>query len=362
MKQIRLTAWRGLCVLVAAAPCLRAQEAPPADPDRLTVLPVLGSAPETGVQYGATVGRLFRRGPASTTRTSMDLVFVAYTSKDQLKVFLQRELWTRENAWRLTGRLEYTDFPTPYFGVGDDAPEAAEEWYTARAWFLEASAQRKVRPALFVSGGYRVRRTTIEDLEPDGALAVGDIDGVEGGTISQVVGGLIYDTRDNTFAAHRGALIDLQVAGASRATGSDFTFGRYTLDARAYRALARGYVAAAQVFVEATSGRPSFDQLSLIGTDTHMRGYVRGRYRERNLAATQVELRTPYWKRLGVVAFAGGGVIADELGRLGSGRVLPTYGAGVRYLLFPAERSAIRVDFGVGRGSNGLYVSFAEAF
>lgn len=349
----------GLFTLGAIA---HAQDADQGTPTRLTVLPVFGSAPETGFQYGATVARLFRRGPEATTRSSTDQLFVTYTAKHQLKAFLQRELWTRDNMWRFRARVEYTDFPLPYFGLGDDTPESAEEWYTSRGMLVQAFAQRRLRPSLYVSGGYRYTHTSIEDLEEDGVLVGGTVDGVEGGVVSLLIGNLIFDTRDNNFSARSGGLVDLQVAGATEATGSDFTFGRYTLDARRYRAVSGGHVLAGQVLVETTSGRPSFDQLVLVGADTHMRGYARGRYRDRNLAAVQAEFRSAYRGRWGGVLFAGGGVIAGSFGDLPSGRFIPTYGAGVRYMLFPAERSAIRVDFGLGRGASGLYVAFAEAF
>lgn len=350
----------GACSLVAVT--AHAQAAADTTPTRVTVLPVFGSAPETGVQYGATVARLFRQGPAATTRSSTDQIFVTYTAKQQLKAFVQRELWTRDNVWRLRGRVEFTDYPLPYFGIGGDAPEAAEEWYTARAFLVQAFAQRQIRPSVFLSAGYRYTHTSVEDLEADGALINRGVDGADGGTISQLIGSVIYDSRDNPFAARAGRYLDLQVAGASEATGSDFTFGRYTLDARGYRGIGSGHVVAAQVLLETTSGRPSFDQLALVGADTHLRGYARGRYRDRHLASAQAEFRTAYWRRIGGVVFAGGGVIADQVGDLPEGRFIPTVGAGVRYMLFPAERSAIRVDFGVGRGSGGLYVAFAEAF
>jgi hypothetical protein len=37
-------------------------------------------------------------------------------------------------------------------------------------------------------------------------------------------------------------------------------------------------------------------------------------------------------------------------------------GAGLRYVLSPRDRTTVRADFGIGRGSFGLTVGIGEAF
>ena len=88
-----------------------------------------------------------------------------------------------------------------------------------------------------------------------------------------------------------------------------------------------------------------FDQLALLGSGSVMRGYVHGRYRDRDFAAAQLEYRTPVVGRFGVAAFAGAGTVAPTISELGSSAVLPTFGAGARWLLLPKERTTIRVDW-----------------
>jgi len=143
--------------------------------------------------------------------------------------------------------------------------------------------------------------------------------------------------------------------------GADYEFSRYIADARRYVRLGRG-VLAGQAYVEATSRGAPFDQLSLVGSGTIMRGYVRGRYRDRELAAAQVEYRLPVVGRFGVAAFAGAGTVAPTLSTLPSSTLLPTLGGGARWLLLPKQRTTVRVDYGVGKGSSGLYIAFNEAF
>jgi hypothetical protein len=63
------------------------------------------------------------------------------------------------------------------------------------------------------------------------------------------------------------------------------------------------------------------------------------------------------------VLFGGAGVVAGRVGELRDGELLPTYGAGLRVQIDPAQRTAVRIDYGRGRkGNSGLYIGFNQAF
>jgi hypothetical protein len=70
----------------------------------------------------------------------------------------------------------------------------------------------------------------------------------------------------------------------------------------------------------------------------------------------------PVAGRIGVAAFAGAGTVAPTFSKLSSSAVLPSFGAGARWLLLPKQRTTIRVDYGVGKSSSGLYIAFNEAY
>ncbi len=81
------------------------------------------------------------------------------------------------------------------------------------------------------------------------------------------------------------------------------------------------------------------------------------------MAAAQLEYRSPFVHRVGLVAFGGAGAIGDEWSALSDARVLPTYGGGVRVQIDPQQRTTVRVDYGRGRdSSSGLYIGFNQAF
>jgi outer membrane protein assembly factor BamA len=364
----RLTHRVAVVVMLFAAASLSAQsdstptrerDSVSARSSALRILPVIGSAPETGFVGGATALRV--TSARDDTRPSTDQVYVAYTAKQQFRAFVSTDRWSDENRWGMNAQIEYLRFPQPYYGLGIDAPDQAEEWYEARSWVAGLTIRRRFGRALYGQLGHRYSDMKIGDIEDGGLIAAGGVYGSRGGVVSQLVGGGAWDSRDNLFAPRTGMFVQATVAHSDDAFGADYRFTRYIGDARRYRRIGRG-VLAGQAYLEATSGRAPFDQLSLVGSGSVMRGYARGRYRDRELVAAQVEYRTPVVGRLGAAIFAGGGTVAPAIGALASSVLLPSFGAGARWLLLPKQGTTVRVDYGVGKRSSGLYIAFNEAF
>ena len=360
------------CLVLAAAAALppalavaQSDSLPRRPAARTLVLPYLGSAPETGLQYGATVFRV-RQPRDPVTRPSTWQLFASYTAKSQAKLFLEMDRWTAGNDWRVTGRLEWQRFPLPYYGSGDRSPDEAEELYTPRGTLASAAVQRRIRGPLYALGALRLQDQDIVATDSAGVLRRGLVPGSSGGRIAQVQGGAIWDTRDDIFAPRTGAFVQGSAAIASKAITSDFDFTRVVVDGRRYVPVGERAVLALQLVAEGTGGREApFDQLSLAGGSSYLRGYVRGRFRDRHLVAAQAEYRAPVTSRLGWAAFAGGGRIAPRVADLvgSDARLLPSYGLGVRWRLFSTSRTNIRVDYGRGTaGQGGLYVALNEAF
>jgi outer membrane protein assembly factor BamA len=331
---------------------------------RTFVLPYLGSAPETGVQYGATAFRVWQ--PTDTaTRPSMAQLFASYTAKRQARVFAEVDRWSAGSAWHFTGHLEWRRFPLPFYGFGDRAAEANEEFYTPTGVLGLVTVQRRLRGPLYVMGGYGYQDSRITLGSTEGALATGAVLGSRGGRVGELQLGALWDDRDDVFASRRGSFLQLTGSDAARTFGSQYAFRRLVIDARHFVPLGRSSVLAVQAVTEMTGGRAPFDQLSLVGSSNYLRGYTRGRYRDLDLAAAQAEYRAHLWRRLGWAAFGGAGrVAAQPSDLLSSGaRTLPSYGVGVRYNLFASSRSSIRVDYARGEsGQSGIYVALNEAF
>jgi outer membrane protein assembly factor BamA len=329
---------------------------------RLTVLPVVSYSEVTGVQYGATLFRRFQVGRDSATRPSSLSLYAATTAKDHVKAHAQVDRWSSRNSTRSRVRLEYISYPLPFYGTGPGASESNEEWYSSGVTTVQFFVQRAVRLPMYAHAGLRYVKSRVRETEAGGLLEQGLPAGSSGSDVVSAELGLLSDSRDNVGSPRTGTYARIIPSLASRAIGSDFVFRRLTFDARRYGIFAAHHVVAVQFQYDGISGATPFDQLPMIGADTAMRGYPRGRYRDQQAITTQVELRSAHWRRVGAVAFAGAGTVAPSLSDLASGAWYPSLGAGVRYVLSPKDRTVVRLDLGIGRGSFGINVGIGEAF
>jgi hypothetical protein len=353
--------------LLASAVLVQVATHPDSTPrPKTTVLPVVSYSEVTGFQYGATVLRGFRSSSDSSTRASSLSAYVALTAKDYLKWYVQSDLWSSGNTGRWRSRLEYISYPLPFFGIGASSPDSAEEWYSSGNMTAHVFTQRAVRPSIFIHAGARYVRSELREWEDGGLLASSTLPGAQphGPGISVVSAelGVVVDTRDDLVAPRAGTYARVIPSLASKAIGSDFAFRRLTVDWRSYGTLGRLTTAKQVQYDGVAGGTVPFDQLPMIGADTAMRGYPRGRFRDRHAITTQMEFRTPHWRRAGVVAFFGAGTVSHALTALDSESWFLSAGLGFRYVLLPKDRTVARVDFAIGRGSFGINLGIGEAF
>lgn len=172
-----------------------------------------------------------------------------------------------------------------------------------------------------------------------------------------------YDSRDNRFSSTRGFYVPIESIFYSKAFGGDANFADVNLAVNYYHSWLKGHlILANRGYVRmATSNTPA--QLKpAVGMGPDLRGYASGRYRDNLFMAAQAELRWYFWWKLGVVAFAGIGTTTGGWDQLTEGTVLPSYGAGLRFLAFEAQRLVVRLDYGRGNEDGQFYFSVSEAF
>jgi hypothetical protein len=331
---------------------------------RIQPFPALGSAPETGLQLGATVLAVVQPAPMHHARPASLVASAIRSVEGQTRLSLEGEHWTAGNARRLQAQLAWQKFPLPFYGVGGNAPESARETFTPVGVEANATWQQRIRGAWYSVAGARFIDQSITAESAGSALATdAALVGATGGRVVESTVGVLRDSRDFVFNPSSGSLATLTASVSDAALGSEFGYRRLRLDARRYQSLSRGHIVAAHVLVIGTDGAAPFDQLALVGSGDILRGYARGRYRDAWLSAAQLEYRTPIRHRVGAVLFGGAGTVAAEARLLRSGPLLPTYGAGLRVQIDEKQRTAVRVDHGRGRdGATGLYIGFNQAF
>ncbi|MBX7216508.1 MAG: BamA/TamA family outer membrane protein [Candidatus Kapabacteria bacterium] len=318
------------------------------DRSGLAILPFIAYTPETRWAGGGAVIYYSRAEDAPLDSRADEISGGGiYTQNKQLSIICYPEIYWDQGRWSLKGSLGYLQYPTYFYGVGNATRKEDEELYEPRTLRCSAAITR-YWDHLMLAVRYEARHDKFLAVDSGGFLEQGLFTGSGGGLVSGagVIAGI--DDRDYTFSTMRGTYVRLTAMGYDGTLGSDFGFGKYTLDARRYWPLFDGHVVAAQAYGEFTSGNAPFYMLSQLGGENRMRGFYEGRYRNNHMLAAQAEYRLPVWWRFGVVGFAGVGAVAPTLATFSLRDVRASAGTGIRFSLDPKERINIRLDFGIG--------------
>jgi len=351
-----------VCVQLSAA------QSPEKDSSRtkpigLYPIPILFYTPETGIAGGAAALYLYRDPLAdSANRPTNFTGDIIYSEKEQIIVELNGDMYFGNGVYRLFTNTAFKKFPNKFFGIGNNNSSDAEENYTPRSFFIKAVFSKNVYSRINIGPILRFETTSILETAPAGLLAPGTIPGSRGGFVSGL--GLVvnWDSRDNTFASYSGSFYQLTTLLYRRAFGSSFSYDDIQLDVRKFFEVLPSQVLAIQGVVENINGVAPFQNLAHFGGASLLRGYFEGQYRDKTSIALQAEYRIPLLWRVGAVAFAGIGQVADNAIRWRAGEFKFSGGAGLRLVMNTEDRVALRIDLGYGENSTGLYISATEAF
>lgn len=157
---------------------------------------------------------------------------------------------------------------------------------------------------------------------------------------------LQYDSRDVTFNASKGIFFKTEARWYPKFMGNTHRdFGRFTLTFDFYQKLWKGAVLAYDLYADFTVGTPSWHMYSKLGGTDRMRGYYEGRYRDKRLAETQIELRQKIYRRHGIVGWVGSGQVWG-IDSFHWQNTLYTFGCGYRFEF--KKGMNIRLDYGWG--------------
>ncbi len=171
---------------------------------------------------------------------------------------------------------------------------------------------------------------------------------------------LQYDTRDNMTAPARGVYIRFDQRFNPRFLANKYAFSLTELKISGYTKLWHGSVLAGMFHTRLTYGNTPWGLMSTLGGSDNMRGYFEGRYRDKCAFDCCIELRQHVWRRNGLVAWGGVGMVFPEFSKMRSRMLLPNYGVGYRWEF--KKRVNVRLDLGFGRHQTGFIFSINEAF
>lgn len=325
-----------------------------------TFIPALTYSPETSLGIGVRALKIFRHQQGSATRPSSWPITLLYTLNKQLIFTTGLDLWMNENSGHFNGRLEFSDYPFKFYGIGNNVVQQTEEFYATRYAHLQLVYQKRIASGIYLGPQYEFRLDDIYKTEDGGLLDNGKVPGSEGQRVSGVGLVLSFDTRNNIFQPEKGTFHQASFISYQGFLGSNYNFNHYQLDFRKYMATFRGQVLAVQAWYSFTSGQPPFQQLSMMGGSDLMRGYFEGRYRDGQAMVYQAEYRMPVYRKLALVLFGSAGQVSDKISSYALHRFRYGGGMGFRYKLTD-DGLNFRLDIAFGDQA-AFYLGLDEVF
>ncbi len=331
--------------------------------NKLFALPVIFYTPETRFAFGGAGIYTFRfKNQSDSAQSSQIQLGLVYTLNKQLLAYLPFQIFWQEDNYRSYGEIGFYKYTYFFYGIGASHQSKQEETYDVNYPRVRLNFLKQIWSDLYFGLRYWFEDYRITEIDPDGQLARQPITGKKGGITSGL--GLVanYDSRDNVFFPARGAFIEMAVHPTSSIFGSDFNYTRFLVDAAKYFENKWAHVLALNFYGEFMGGDPPFNQLALLGGTKRMRGFIEGQYRDKNMLIFQTEYRAPVIWRIGVVAFAGYGGVADKISNFDLRNFKVSYGGGLRFLLDTTRKLNIRFDVGITKTDVRYYLTFGEAF
>lgn len=322
---------------------------------RVKILPVptVGYSPETRTYVGAVTLFTFNLFKDSLTRTSNAKFEFNYTWNKQLILDTEWNYFLKEEKWFTKGKLQYSDYPDFYYGVGSNTPESNKLLYFSKRIVFEANILKKAGNKFFL--GPNVRYINYYNVSYTGALSYPEL------TSNYTIGvgiTLLRDTRDNLLTPEKGLYFNFN-AGYNF---SKTNYGQTTIDLRYYKTWAEKFTWANRLFSEYNFRTPPIYDYAFLGGDQFVRGYDYGRYRNKNLSSWQTELRLHLIWKFGLAAFGGLSNLYNAA-NFNVENTKPNYGLGLRFLVDKHDKTNLRLDYALGNSDNsGFYISFGESF
>ncbi len=350
---------------------------------RISILPGASYNPATSVVFGASANASWFFGSPSNTINSSVNAGVSYTLKNQLKISLQSNIFTKENKWLFAGDWRFWIYVQDTYGLGTNTPESNAQNMDFNFIRFNQNVLRKIAKYFFLGIGYDLEYytdiTTVNSdndstIYPNFNNTYNQQIGLD--TNSYVSSGFLitanYDSRDNTINPFKGEMLSLQYRNYNEVMGSSSNFQEINYQIRKYIPFNKKdtYILAlwnAGSFV--LNGRIPYMGLNSIGWDKYNamgRGYVQGRYRGRDFMYFELENRITITKNrfFGITIFANAETFSNpDTDESLFDYIKPAGGIGLRFLFDKYSRTNICIDYARGvDGSSGIWFNLGEFF
>jgi hypothetical protein len=330
-------------------------------------LPVIAYTPETNLILGATaLGQFKLRGSGAETRSSNVITAGTYTLKNQFLFQFDQAVFFPQEKYLWTGSIVFNKYPQSFWGIGAATRNEDEVLVDQQTIIIRQRLYARIGSQLFTGPSFRFIRQFDVSFETKGGDPVEfpDMPGNTGHTGIAAGWGILYDKRNSLMTPTRGSYLELNTIYQHSSLGSTFSFVKIELDARKYFDLRAdgNSVLGFHMNTNHALGDVPFDLMPRIGGMAILRGVYDGRYRDKNAALVQAEFRQHLFWRIGAAVFMAAGNVGESAGDLFAFDWKFAGGGGLRFDVGIAEKTNIRMDYGIGPNRSGFYITFGEAF
>jgi hypothetical protein len=324
-------------------------------------IPMINYNRTQGIVVGALVSGFYKINKKDTISPSSSTGIIAiYTEQKSYAVLGYSRLYFAEDIWRITAAAGTMDINFQFY-LEDPAGSAGNFYdYSTKANLAVLQVQRNIFNRIYLgpTGSFIKTTTTF------GFPGISGEDSVSKSHLNNVGYVISNDTRDHVQYPLGGMFLNFKNQFYRSWAGSDYEFVRYIVTYNQFFKLAENddkQVLAIRATFNIATGDAPFEGQTVVGGDD-IRGYSQGRYRNDQVYTLQAEYRWNFYKRWGMVAFAGVASAVEKFSGIPDNDILPGIGAGLRFKMLPSEKINVGIDGGIGKDDYSITFRIGESF
>ncbi len=335
----------------------------------LTGVPLVVNSPAINTGFGAMGMYFFKvnKDDKVSPPSTINLTGLYSTNKSYFMLLSSRLFWNQDKnrSTFATGTISINN----NFLYNVDGNEVRLV-YTEKRNFITAEYSRKLLGEFYFGLLYLGTYTSYQfnngtQEENDFTEDFFNKRGIGANFVSSIGLNISYDTRDYVYYPTRGLMFTIRPKLNADWLGSDNNYTDTDFEAAYYVPVAANQVLAIGLGGGFATGDVPFDGYQNYGIRNNLRGYHAGKYKGKHMVALQAEYRWRLYKRWGMVAFGGAGSVwgNDNPEEAFEQKLLPSAGAGLRFMVSAEKKINLRLDYAFGTdGNQGLYFGVMEAF
>ena len=328
-------------------------------PKNLLIVPIPTSDPTFGT--GLILGGAYFYKQTEQQKESQPASFTGaaagYTDNESWFAGVMQQNYWKQDKWRFTGIAGYLNLKLGLNpGVDNDNNTDPVEWLVDGS-FIQARLSRRLKGHWYLGVTSRyldISQTIGMNVEEDDDFNLkSEITAVGVGL------NLDFDSRDMPSNPYQGRYFELKAMVNNQSGSESESYQSYRARYRSYHSLSTPLVLAWEINGCSKSGQiPLWDTCRLA-----LRGFPGTEYLGKQSLYAQAEIRWRFYKRWGMVAFAGAGQVDDTFGTSAKNDTIPSYGLGLRFMVLESQRINVRLDYARSdKGNSAWYLSVTEAF